>query len=226
MDANNCIVINSPMGAKGHQLGRLIASCNDVLWYDHKVNGKFPWEPYNESRDGFTRFHFNRRFVNAIGKEICDHTILPVLSRSKLPIKEQQQEIKKWCQRLFPNKFVYPLHDKVQDVRELFKNSREIFIIPDLEFCTERYMKTTLNYYIHPDDKKFTFGDRFNYDKDLIRQHLYEKILDLQNNIKNTTFVVNDVNDMLKETNFISLCDHLELDFNFDNFTAVQRMIN
>ena len=33
------IVISAPMGAKGHQLGRLLASSDDVAWYNHEANG-------------------------------------------------------------------------------------------------------------------------------------------------------------------------------------------
>ena len=36
------IVINAPMGAKGHQIGRLIASCDNVAWYNNRKNGEHP----------------------------------------------------------------------------------------------------------------------------------------------------------------------------------------
>ena len=44
-NSNPIIVINANMGSKGHQIGRLIASCSNVRWYDHKWNGPTPWEP-------------------------------------------------------------------------------------------------------------------------------------------------------------------------------------
>ena len=45
---NPVIVINVNMGSMGHRVGRLIASCTNILWYDHKGNGVVPWETCSE----------------------------------------------------------------------------------------------------------------------------------------------------------------------------------
>ena len=40
---NPIIVINVNMGSKGHQIGRLISTCDNIAWYDHADNGEQPW---------------------------------------------------------------------------------------------------------------------------------------------------------------------------------------
>lgn len=214
------------MGAKGHQLGRLVASCNDVLWYDHDRNGRTPWEPYNDVDVNFTKFHFNRRFNGAVGYGICEKTIPPILSKSDQTLEYQKQQIELWSNKLSPNKFVYPLHDSVNDVRLVCNTWREIFIIPDIDKCLDRYMRTTAKYFVRSDDKTFTYGDYYSNDEQLIREHIIDKVQDLKNNITENVFVINDVRELLDINNFKKLCYHLELDFNFDSFSAVQRMIN
>ena len=226
LDENNCIVINAPMGAKAHQLGRLIASCNDVVWYDHVRNGNNPWEPYNDVDVMFTKFHFNRRFYGSKSKGICDKMIPPVGSKTKELLEKQQEDIRHWCKKLYPNKFVYPVHDEVSMIRKIFNTNREVFIIPDLEKCFERWMKTSINYFVFAEHKDYTYGDLFSYNKKHIKMHLESAIQNLKDNVNKNVFVVNDVEDMLDEKNFKKLCKHLKLDFNLDSFTAVKNMIN
>ena len=60
------IVINAPMGAKGHQIGRLLASCDNVAWYNNQANGEHP-DAYIEKElygvdNHFTKYHWNRHF--------------------------------------------------------------------------------------------------------------------------------------------------------------------
>ena len=73
------IVINAPMGAKGHQMGRLLASCDNVAWYNTKGNGEHPWLPYTEmyGKDlNFTKYHWNRCFKNGT-------KVIPVLDMAE-----------------------------------------------------------------------------------------------------------------------------------------------
>lgn len=227
LDASNCITINAPMGAKVHQLGRLIASCDNVVWYDYKGNGNYPWEPYAEKKDqGFTKFHFNRRFAGALGHGICSKTITPVGSKSDTTINEQRAMIQLWCKKLYPNKFVYPLHEPVKITRNIFPNSKEIFIIPELEKTYQRFLQTTYNYFPNAKQKDKTIGDMFNHDKSAIKEHLSNKIIELENNLNDNVYVVNDVKDMLDKTKFQELCKHFDLDFNLECFTAVKSIIN
>ncbi len=226
MDANNCITINFPQGAGGHMLGRLICSCDDVSWYDYEGNGKNPWEPYAEKDSGFTKFHFNRRFKGALGNGVCPKTIIPVGSKSNSIISEQQAIIKLWCKKIYPNKFVYPMHENVYLTRKIFPNSKEIFIIPDLDKTYQRFLQTTYNYFPDANNKNKTVGDLFNHDKSAIKEHLSNKINELKNNLNSNVYVVNDVKDIVNKDNFLDLCKHFDLHFNFDSFTAVKSIIN
>mgnify|MGYP000888761344 CR=1 FL=1 len=226
MDANNCIIINAPMGAKAHQLGRLISSCKNVKWYDYHGNGSNPWDLYNEKDANFTKFHFNRRFNGAIGKGICEKTILPVGSKSKLDLHTQKIEINKWCKKLSPNKFVYPLHEPVELTRKIFDSQSEIFIIPDLEDVFQRFMKTSYHYFADANNKNITMGDMFNHDKEKIKAYLRNKIEDLSDNLNQNVFVVKDVAEVLDQSRFELLCKHFNLDFNLDSFSAVKNVIN
>jgi len=226
LDASNCITINAPMGAKAHQLGRLIASCDNVLWYNYKGNGTNPWEFYNEKDAGFTKFHFNRRFAGATGHGVCSKTIIPIGSKNDAPINEQCSIINMWCETISPKNFVYPLHEPVKLTRKIFLNSKEIFIIPDLDIVFERFMKTSYHYFISGEKKDTTIGKQFNYDTTAIKESLKNKIIDLKDNYNKNVYVVNDVKDMLDKTKFKELCKHFDLDFNLECFTAVKSIIN
>jgi hypothetical protein len=226
MEENNCITINFPNGAGGHQLGRLIATCNNVVWYDYEGNGVAPWILYKQSDPRFSKFHFNRRFKGAIGNGVCEKTIIPVGSKSNLNLQNQKKIIHEWKEKLVPNNFVYTLHEPVDIVRNIFGTHKEVFIIPDIEFLYERFMKTSYYYFIDPKDKLYTMGDKLGHDKNKIYDFLQDKISQLENNITQNTFVVNNVKDMLDETKFQELCKHFDLDFNLDRFTAVKSIID
>lgn len=226
MEENNCITINFPNGARGHQLGRLIATCDNVVWYDYEGNGVDPWILYNEPDPRFTKFHYNRRFKGATGKGVCEKTIIPVGSKSKVPLEEQKNIINDWKTKLNPNNFIYTLHEPVDVVRDIFGKQKEIFIIPDIDFLYDRFMQTSYYYFVDPTNKEFTLGDKLEHSETKIRDFLHSKICDLENNITENTFVIKDVSDMLIEKNFLKLCNHFNLDFNFDGFTAVKSVIN
>ncbi len=226
MDASNCITINFPNGAGGHQLGRLIATCDNVVWYDHDGNGSNPWILYDEPDPRFTKFHFNRRFKGATGNGVCEKTIIPVGSKSTKNLQDQKKIINDWKEKLAPNNFVYTLHEPVDIVRNIFGANKEIFIIPDIEFLYERFMKYSYYYFVDPKDKSYTLGDKLQHDKNKIYKFLQDKIVQLENSITENTFVVNNVKDMLDQTNFKKLCTHFDLDFNLDRFAAVKTIIN
>ena len=226
MVENNCITINFPNGAGGHKLGRLIATCDNVLWYDYKGNGSAPWILYGENDHNFTKFHFNRRFAGATGKGVCEKTIIPVGSKSKLSLDFQREIIQEWKMQLFPNNFIYTLHEPVDVMRNIFGKHKEVFIIPDIKFLFERFMQTSYHYFIDPANKEYTLGDKLEHDAKKIHNFLEAKIKNLEDNVKENTFVVYDVKDMLDENNFLKLCEHLDLDFNLDSYNAVKSIID
>jgi len=110
---DNFIIINAPFGARGHQLGRLLCSCDNVLWYDHFKNGSQPWLPSFGLGKTFSKYHFTRRFEGAYGLGTDEHTVPPVLERAAATGSEQRpvELLKDWANKVYPNKLVLVLHD-------------------------------------------------------------------------------------------------------------------
>lgn len=219
---NNCIVINFPMAAKGHAVGRLIASCKNVKWYDHYRNGKFPWEHYSADKN-FTPFHFNRRFDGAVGNGVCENTVPPVLDMAeKNQYNYDADQIQKWKTKLYPFNFVYPLHSELDCARYFFKPAKHLVIIPsDIDRLVERFVKTTYNYYVNSQNKNFTYKDYYENKSNqtgisahtLIEQDLLAKITNLKTNTTCSDFVIEDILDLFDRERFISLCDKFDLIF-------------
>lgn len=208
------------MGAKVHQLGRLIASCSNVVWYDHKQNGNYPWEPYTADKT-FTPFHFNRRFKDAKENGVCNSSLFKIGSSNNLSIAEQTEYISDWSEKINPKHFVYPTHESVELCRQIFKNSKEVYIIPDTEDCVERFMKTSINYFVDPNDKDFTFRDLFQNDIDFVRQHIKSKCDNLVKNLSADVFIIEDTNELKDKHTFVKVCDFLEIDFADDYYKVV-----
>jgi len=220
MDASNCIVINAPMGAKAHQLGRLIASCSDVVWYGHKQNGIYPWKPYTADKN-FTHFHFNRRFAGASEKGFCENSLYKIGINNNNSLPEQAQYINEWSNKISPDYLVYPTHETVEVCRQVFKNSKEVFIIPDIDACVERFMKTTSKYFVSSSDKSYTFGDMFLNNKENVRKHIQSKCNNLEQNLDSNVYVVKDVNTLKEKDTFVEMCQFLEIKFTEDYYKVV-----
>lgn len=223
-NANNCIVLNSPMGAKVHQLGRLIASCSNVVWYNHNKNGVYPWNRYTAD-EKFTPFHFNRRFAGASEQGFCNNSLYKIGINNDNSLHEQAEYVSAWCSRIAPNYFVYPTHEPVEVCRQVFKHSKEVFVIPDIDTCVDRFMKTSINYFVSASDKSYTFGDMFLHRKENIREHIKSKCNNLKQNLNSSVYVVEDVNTLKDKDTFKKMCRFLELDFD-DDYFKVRNFIN
>lgn len=232
---DNCIVINFPPGSTGHLAGRLIATCDNVAWYNHECNGSDPWDSYQYVDLNFTPFHFNRRFFDPNEQEINDLTtsivsVLDVAKRNERSISYEKQKffINHWKKKLWPKNFIYPLHSNLEESFDLFNPMKRLVIIPnDIDRLFNRYMRTTAKYFVNSKNKKYTFRDYYkdritNSEKfeDLIRQDLDHKIKNYKDNVLDTDFIVEDGSDLLDQDKFVELCKYFDLEFNqrgFDN---------
>lgn len=223
-NASNCIVLNAPMGAKVHQLGRLIASCSNVVWYDHKQNGNYPWDCYTADKF-FTPFHFNRRFAGAKVNGFCENSLYKIGINNPNSLLEQAEYISNWSNVIAPAYFVYPTHESAEVCRQVFKGSKEVFVIPNIDNCVERFMKTSINYFVEASNKNYTFGDMFLYSEENVREYIKSKCSNLEQNLNSNVYVVEDVNTLKDKDTFKKMCKFLEIDFN-ENYNNVVEFIN
>ena len=108
MVESNCVTINFPQGSGGHMLGRMIACCENVEWYNHEQNNEHPWLPYMGKDKNFSKMHFNKRFKGAKPKGLDPkYTIPPVLSFARSRgINTTPSDIQAWKKKLYPNHFI------------------------------------------------------------------------------------------------------------------------
>lgn len=135
-NSNPIIVINVLMASKGHQIGRLVASCSNVVWYDAPTNGEHPWLPCNGIlNDKLGQFHFDRRFKD-------DTTIPPVLDyarRSEYPNERPELNFDK-CKD--GEKLIYVTHSNLDEAKDYFKGKHLVV----LDKSEERFFETSWNY--------------------------------------------------------------------------------
>lgn len=238
-EENNILVITFPMGAKGHTAGRLFASCDNVSWYDNKVNGAYPWLPYNDVDENFTVFHFNRKFHGADTGNFCDKTVMGVLDTAKrnnspYSIVEQKTNIESWKKKLFPNNLLYTNHSDLDQTVEFFSNAKHVLILPDqVENIVERFKNTTLKYYISRKDKNFTFLD--HYQKlsqeqnisleDCIQNDILHKIDNFTTHKHKADIVIDSTDSLLDKEYFSEICKKINLVFNEFNYNKVRQFV-
>lgn len=233
---NNCIVISFPPGGKGHIAGRLISTCNNVKWYDYTKNGDYPWLPYNDIDKMFTPFHFNRKFSGAKPKGVCSDTIPPVLDiAERLEFDYDVKDINYWKEKLYPYNFVYPLHSDLDKTKQFFGPAKYITIIPNkLDVLVDRFMKTTINYFISPRNKEFTFRDMYeNLSKatgrsvrECVYNDLYTKIENYRLHTSTTDVVIESVDELMHVHNFKKITEQLDLEFNLESYNKTVQFID
>jgi hypothetical protein len=232
---NNCIAINFPMGAKGHIAGRLLATCNNVAWYDHILNGKNPWNAYNDPNDNFTLFHFSRRFYGAIGEGICSKTVPPVLEIAKRSnTNYTKSSIITWKKNLYPLHFVYPTHSKLSSTRSFFSPAKHLIIIPNnIDDLVDRFIKTSFYYFIDLRDKTKTFKDKYEIISKETNQPIRKcieqdllKIIDEYNTSKtDSDTCINNVDNLLDLDYFLTVIKQLGLEFNRKDYLKTVKFI-
>jgi hypothetical protein len=223
------------MGAKGHIAGRLLATCNNVAWYDHSPNGKNPWNEYTDINDNYTLFHFTRRFRGAVGKGVCSKAIPPVLEiADRLNLQYDKNSIIKWKKDLYPLHFVYPIYDKLSSTRSFFAPAKHLVIIPDnLDNLVDRFIKTSFYYYIHPKDKTITFKHKYEAMskktnrtvRECIEHDLQETITEFKINKTDSDTCINNVDNLLDLDYFVTVINQLNLDFNRKKYLKTVKFI-
>lgn len=222
---NNAITVNFPMGSGGHIAGRLLCTCNNVAWYDHKTNGPYPWEPFDTTyNENFSLLHYDKRFKNAIGIGICSETIPPVLDMAeKQGMLYSKSDIELWKEKLYPKNFVYTLHADLKKVKEFFAPAKHFIIIPeDIDLLVERWKNSTRKYYVSPKNKKYLFEHLYKdkakelgttFDK-CLKADLTAQIENYKNNIDENDVVVEEVKQLFDQDYFKDVCSKLNLEFN------------
>ena len=200
---NPVIVINVNMASKGHQIGRLIASCDNVTWYDHPTNGKTPWEPCNNILNSeLSHFHYDRRFADS-------STIPPVLDysrRSGLP----ERPVIEYKDRLL----TYVTHSDLDESRNYFDGKHLVVLHKD----AERFMNVS---------SKFKVGKTKRLISELYTEKQMIEMLDntLLNYETNTTpddFVIESIDELLDIDIFKEMCSKFDLQFNETNYNKVR----
>lgn len=229
MEENNCIAICFPQGAGGHIAGRILASCNNVAWYDHRQNGKFPWDPYTLGSDyDFSPLHFNKRFAGAEGKGICKLTVPPVLDMArKQELLYNKDVISKWKESVRPNNLIYTLHANLDEAKDFFKPAKFLVIIPDnLDQLIDRWLKTTYYYYVDPKDKTYRYGDLYQKKADdyrldireVLKKDMIPQIENYKRHATEDDIVISQVSTLYDCDNFRKICRTFNLSFNLSAY--------
>ena len=216
------IVINAPMGAKGHQIGRLLASCDNVAWYDTQTNGVHPWMPYIEKelhgKDmNFTKYHWNRRFSNGL-------TVPPVLDMAERQglSTGSYDALKEGILRVLPKHLLYALHGPLDKSKAFFKDAKHIVVIPkDMAKLLARYCQTSAKYYVNPAEPTKTFYDLYEGNYMLMLEHLQRVVDNYSRFATEDDVIIAEPEKFFVEENFIKVCDKFELEFNKEKFDKV-----
>ena len=207
---NPIIVINVNMGSKGHQAGRLIATCDNVLWYNHEDNGKHPWLPCDGILNSeLNKFHFDRKFSDSS----TIPAVLDFARRSGLP--EDADISYDRCQN--GQNILYVTHSNLDESREFFKG-RHVVIL-DKNF--DRFMNTSW---------KFRVGTTKKLISELYTEKEAEILLNdtLENyaeHLDTDDFIINQCESLLDEHVFLLLCEKFDLIFNEDEYNKVKEFL-
>lgn len=237
MEENNCIVICFPQGSGGHIAGRILASCNNVAWYNHEKNGKYPWDEYRIGDDlNFSKLHFNKRFEGALGRGVCNLTVPPVLDMAeKQDLQYDKQSIINWKDKIRPNNLVYTLHADLDKAKDFFKPAKFFVIIPeDIDVLLDRWFATTAYYYVDPKNKKFLYIDLYQQRaeqaktsvKEVLRSDMILQIENYKKHADSNDVVVSEVKDMFDRSTFKNICKKFNLQFNQSNYEKTIELAN
>lgn len=216
------IVINAPMGAKGHQMGRLLASCDNVAWYDTQANGVHPWMPYIEKElygvdNHFTKYHWNRRFSNGL-------TVPPVLDMAERQglSTGSYDALKEAILGVLPKHLLYALHGPLDKSKAFFKDAKHVVVIPkDMAKLLARYCQTSAKYYVNPAEPTKTFYDLYEGNYMLMLEHLQRVVDNYSRFATEDDVIVAEPEKFFVEENFRKVCDKFELEFNKEKFDKV-----
>lgn len=216
------IVINAPMGAKGHQIGRLLASCDNVAWYDNRANGEHPWMPYIEKElygvdNHFTKYHWNRHFKD--GTKVAP--VLDMAERQGLSTGSYDA-LKGTIEQVQPKHLLYALHGPLDKSKALFKDAKHVVVVPkDMARLLARYCQTSAKYYVDPEKPTKTFYDLYEGKYMLMLEHLERVVDNYSRFATEDDVIVTEPEKFFVEDNFKKVCEKFELEFNKEKFDKV-----
>ena len=207
---NPIIVINANMGSKGHQIGRLIASCSNVKWYDHEWNGSNPWEPCKHILNHeHSIFHFDRRFSD-------DTTLPPVLDFAE---RSNHVDQKIPYEQLDKNQnFLYITHSKLDEARSYFNGKHLVVFDKDIKRFFDTSWKFKVGKTKTPISELYTVKQA---------KAMLKGVLDsYTTHVSNEDFTIRSVDDLLHKDMFKMLCSKFKLNFNEIEYNKVCKFIN
>jgi len=242
---HNIICLNVVEGARGHQIGRLISSCENVQWYNWTENGSTPWTPNkNPSTSNLSIYHFDRRFDGAVGVGVCDKTVPPVLDFAKRNkyVEISFDKILDWGATVYPNNLLYVSHSDLDQSKDFFQHCKHIVVINEnIDEIVERYLKTTANFIYswtptNSDDwtiecQRLTFKEAVmkehpNVDyTEWVENYITKKLKNFKENIGPNDFVISRIEDLFDQSMFKSLCKKFNLTCNSDNYNKVYNFV-
>jgi len=204
--SNPIIVINVNMASKGHQIGRLVSSCDNVSWYDHSGNGEHPWMPCSNILNAdLSKFHYDRRFAD-------NSTIPPVLDfarRSGLPLRPTIN---------YDNRLLtYITHGELDESRDYFDGNHLVVLNLDVE----RFMSTSWDFKV---GKTKTPISELYTELEVVNM-LYSNLFNYKEHMTEDDFVIESVDDLLDMDTFKKLCSKFGLQFNEQNYVKVRNFI-
>ena len=228
---DNLIIINAPYGARGHQVGRLLCSCNNVLWFDHFKNGSQPWLPSYGLGKTFSKYHYTRRFEGAKGIGIDDKTFPPVLERAKATQSDPYPftKIKDWSNKICPNLITVVLHDELQKTKKLFPNAKHIIVKPtNIKKIIDRLHIVGADYRWGKEAHetlRYTFTKNGKSFEENMHNEL-SKILDSYQYADDNDIVIEDVDTLLNDNFFKHVCEKFNLIYNKTDFNKVKQFVS
>jgi len=207
---NPIIVINVNMASKGHQIGRLLATCNNVLWYDHEKNGIFPWLPCDGILNSeLSKYHFDRRFDD-------ESTIPPALDFARRSGFNERPEISYDRCKNGMN-LLYVTHSGLDESHEYFNGKHLVVRHKDID----RFMETTWQFRVGKTKK--LISDL--YSEEEVKQMLDSTLINYEQNVNSGDFVIPNLDYLLDQDNFELLCDKFDLIFNNLDYDKVKQFL-
>jgi hypothetical protein len=198
------------MASKGHQIGRLIATCSNVLWYNHKDNGEHPWLPCDGILNSeLNKFHFDRRFND-------NTTIPPALDyarRSDLPEKPELSYER--CQD--DDNLIYVTSSRLDEARDYFKGKHLVVLNKNYD----RFMETTWNFRVGKTKKLISEL----YTEEEVETLLNDTLENYRKHMNSDDFVIGSIDDLLDEDYFNIFCKRFDLIFNENEYNKVREFL-
>jgi hypothetical protein len=228
---DNFIIINAPMGCRGHQVGRLLASCDNVLWYDHFKNGNQPWLPSFGLGRTFSNYHFTRRFKGAYGIGTDGLTVPPILERADANGFELKplEKLQEWSERVYPNNIIIVTHGKLNETKEIFPDAKHIIVCPlNIKETVER-IKIVGADYRWGKKQDYTLRDAFTVEGKTFEDSMAESLKEIIDSYALATdkdIVINSSDELLNDQFFNAVCYKFNLTFNKTSYTKVKQFVN